>query len=87
MLALINIDDYIDFYLDRPTLLFISLRLIFLKFENKGLHVPSDVCYTTHLLAAEESDDGDEVAGDAYQHEEDAAGGSEAQEGSRVALE
>lgn len=68
-------------------MLFISLRLIFLKLENMSLYFCLDVYYTTHLLAAEECDDGDEVAWDAYKHEENAAGGSEAEEGSRVALE
>lgn len=40
-----------------------------------------------YLLASEESDDGYQVAGDSHQHEDDAAGGREMQQGRRVATE
>lgn len=65
----------------------ISPWLTVLKLENMGILFLITLSYTTHLLAPEESDDGDEVAGDAYQHEEDATGGGEAKQRSRVALE
>lgn len=40
-----------------------------------------------YLLAAEESDDGDQVAGDPHDDEDDAAEGREVQQDSRVVFE